>query len=44
MFRLASNNDEGTVGGQDAVTFFKKSGLPVDVLKRIWTAAAQTSK
>jgi hypothetical protein len=39
-----SQNEEGVVGGQVAVTFFKKSGLDVDKLKKIWTIAAQTSK
>lgn len=44
MYRVAAKSDEGTVGGQDAVTFFKRSGLSVDKLKHIWTIAAQTSK
>jgi epidermal growth factor receptor substrate 15 len=43
MFKMASNNED-TVGGKEAVDFFKKSGLPVDELKRIWMISAQTSK
>lgn len=29
--------------GKEAVTFFKRSGLPVDKLKEIWLLAARTS-
>jgi len=32
-----------TLGGQDAVTFFKKSGLPVEKLKEVWKISARTS-
>ena len=32
-----------SVKGKEAVTFFKRSGLPVDKLKQIWLIAARTS-
>ena len=35
--------EETTLGGKDAVAFFKRSGLPVDELKKIWLIAARTS-
>jgi epidermal growth factor receptor substrate 15 len=35
-------NDEGKVTGQEAVTFFKQSGLPKEKLKEIWTMASST--
>ena len=35
--------DNATVGGREAVLFFKKSGLPVDKLKQFWLIAAKTS-
>jgi len=31
---------EGKVGGKEAVTFFKSSGLSVDKLKEIWVIAS----
>ena len=31
------------VGGQVGVAFFKRSGLPVDLLKTIWLTSARTS-
>jgi len=44
MFALANpSKDSNTLGGLDAVTFFKKSGLPVDKLRDIWKVAARTS-
>ena len=44
MFALANpSKDSNTLGGQDAVTFFKKSGLSVDKLREIWKVAAKTS-
>ena len=36
----AGNN---RVGGQEAVTFFKRSNLPLDKLKSIWKIAARSS-
>ena len=35
--------DKENVSGQDAVTFFSKSGLPKDKMKEIWTIAARTT-
>ena len=35
--------DGNSVRGKEAVTFFKRSGLPVDKLKAIWLLAARTS-
>ena len=44
MFALANpSKDSITLGGPDAVTFFKKSGLPVEKLRDIWKLAARTS-
>ena len=40
MFSYADPNGEGKVGGREAVTFFKRSGLPVEKLKEIWKLAA----
>eukprot|EP00349_Pseudokeronopsis_sp_Brazil_P002685 CAMPEP_0202960288 /NCGR_PEP_ID=MMETSP1396-20130829/4437_1 /ASSEMBLY_ACC=CAM_ASM_000872 /TAXON_ID= /ORGANISM="Pseudokeronopsis sp., Strain Brazil" /LENGTH=129 /DNA_ID=CAMNT_0049679415 /DNA_START=45 /DNA_END=434 /DNA_ORIENTATION=+ len=34
---------ENKIGGQQAVTFFKRSLLPVDTLKNIWKIAARSS-
>lgn len=34
---------EGKVGGKEAVTFFKSSGLSVEKLKEIWVIASQVS-
>ena len=31
------------VGGQQGVAFFKRSGLPIDLLKNFWLVAARTS-
>jgi len=35
--------DGNSVRGKEAVTFFKRSGLPVDKLKAIWLVAARAS-
>ena len=35
--------DGNSVRGKEAVTFFKRSGLPVEKLKEIWLLAARTS-
>ena len=42
MWALANPNSGKTLSGQEAVTFMKKSGLPVDKLKEIWRISAQT--
>ena len=44
MFTYADPKGEGKVSGREAVTFFKKSGLPVEKLKEIWKISAQTSQ
>jgi hypothetical protein len=33
MWSQATGNESNSVGGKEAVTFFKRSGLSVDVLK-----------
>lgn len=43
MLSLADPLGYNKVGGKDAVNFFKKSGLPIDKLKTVWTQAARTS-
>ena len=43
MMSLATVPGQNTVGGKEAVVFFKKSGLPVDKLKEFWKIAARTS-
>ena len=43
MLSQAAPGDTSKCGGKDAVMFFKRSGLPVDKLKEIWTIAARTS-
>ena len=35
--------DGNKLGGLEAVTFFKRSGLPTDKLKEIWLIAARTN-
>jgi epidermal growth factor receptor substrate 15 len=35
--------ESNSVRGKEAVTFFKRSGLPVEKLKSIWILAARTS-
>ena len=35
--------DNSTLGGKDAVTFLKRSGVSVDKLKQFWLIAARTS-
>ena len=36
LFDYIDTKKEGKVGGREAVLFFKKSGLPVENLKKIW--------
>ena len=44
MFALANPaKDSIKLSGPDSVTFFKRSGLPVDKLRDIWRSAAKTS-
>jgi epidermal growth factor receptor substrate 15 len=43
MLALCKPQDPSKVSGAEAVTFFKKSGVPVDTLKKIWTTAAASS-
>ena len=43
LLSQADPNMNNKVGGQEGVTFFKRSGLAVDVLKNIWKTAARTS-
>ena len=42
MWSIANPKNAKTLSGQEAVTFMKKSGLPVDRLKEIWRISAQT--
>ena len=39
----ADPSGSNQVGGQVGVTFFKRSGLGVEVLKNIWKTAARSS-
>ncbi|KAG7364071.1 cytoskeletal-regulatory complex EF hand domain containing protein [Nitzschia inconspicua] len=43
LFRTADVKGTGQIGGAEAVQFFARSKLPVDVLKNIWTVADQPS-
>ena len=43
MFALAAPGDNNRLGGQQAVTFFRRSNLSIDKLKEIWKVAANTS-
>ena len=42
MWSIANPNSAKTLSGAEAVTFMKKSGLPVDKLKEIWRISAST--
>ena len=43
LFDYIDTKKEGKVGGREAVMFFKKSGLPVENLKKIWQISAKTT-
>ena len=43
MWSIANPTNQKTLSGSEAVTFMKKSGLPVDKLKEIWRISAQTN-
>jgi Cytoskeletal-regulatory complex EF hand len=43
LFRVADTAGKGSIGGGEAVQFFARSKLPVEVLKNIWTVADQPS-
>jgi hypothetical protein len=43
LFRTADVQGHGNIGGAQAVQFFARSKLPIDVLKNIWTVADQPS-
>ena len=43
MFVLAKPGENNRLGGQKAVTFFRRSNLNIDKLKDIWKIAANTS-
>lgn len=43
MLSIADPKGENKIGGQEAVSFFKRSGLDLPVLKNIWKTAARTS-
>ena len=42
LLEIADKNMTGKLEGKTGANFLKKSGLPTDVLKRIWLIAAQT--
>jgi epidermal growth factor receptor substrate 15 len=44
LFTRVDPQEEGKVGGKEAVTFFKSSGLPKEKLKEIWMMASYTSQ
>lgn len=39
LFNAADTERSGTIGGAQAVQFFSRSKLPVDVLKAVWTVS-----
>lgn len=43
LFQLADKENKGKLIGKEAADFLKKSGLPKDILKRIWLISAQTN-
>eukprot|EP00347_Sterkiella_histriomuscorum_P010340 403376681 len=43
LLMQADPNQTNKVGGQVGVAFFKRSGLPVDLLKNFWLLAARTT-
>jgi hypothetical protein len=43
LFQAADIQRSNNIGGQQAVQFFTRSKLPIDVLKNIWTVADQPS-
>lgn len=43
LFQLADKENKGKLIGKEAADFLKKSGLPKDILKRIWIISAQTN-
>eukprot|EP00980_Cylindrotheca_fusiformis_P027195 scaffold19324_cov152-Cylindrotheca_fusiformis.AAC.10 len=43
LFQAADVKKTNNIGGQEAVQFFARSKLPMDVLKNIWTVADQPS-
>ncbi|KAF3341314.1 calcium-binding protein [Carex littledalei] len=43
-FRAADLNQDGKITGDEAVSFFKGSNLPQQVLAQVWTYADQTRK
>eukprot|EP00879_Flechtneria_rotunda_P004857 GHRR01005131.1.p1 GENE.GHRR01005131.1~~GHRR01005131.1.p1 ORF type:complete len:106 (+),score=25.50 GHRR01005131.1:379-696(+) len=38
-FKVADGDQDGRVTGGDAVTFFQRSGLPKEVLAKVWDLA-----
>jgi len=43
LFQAADTQKKGIIGGAEAVKFFARSKLPIEVLKHIWTVADQPS-
>lgn len=43
LFQIADKDNKGKLVGKEAADFLKKSGLPKELLKRIWIISAQTS-
>ena len=43
LFQIADKDNKGKLVGKEAADFLKKSGLPKEILKRIWIISAQTS-
>mmetsp|Transcript_27052 Transcript_27052/g.63303 ORF Transcript_27052/g.63303 Transcript_27052/m.63303 type:complete len:970 (-) Transcript_27052:126-3035(-) len=43
LFRAADVQQNGIISGAEAVQFFSRSKLPIEVLKNIWTVADQPS-
>ena len=43
LFQIADKDNKGKLVGKEAADFLKKSGLPKEILKRIWIISAQTN-
>ncbi len=43
LYQIADKDNKGKLVGKEAADFLKKSGLPKEILKRIWIISAQTN-
>ena len=42
LFQYIDVNNTGLINGKDSVAFFRKTSLPIDILKKIWINASST--